>query len=408
MISPNAVNIASIFLIFIEGLLSFFSPCVLPLLPVYMGYLTGNIETGEPHAQRNIFIMTLCFIVGIFLAIFLLNTGVTIFSSFFKEHITFLIRVGGILIILLGIHQIGFIKFNTLEKTKKMNVKKHHKSSFVFAFLLGFTFSFSWTPCIGPALSSVLILANSSQSFLLSNFLMFVYALGLTIPFLLLGLFTNKALLWFSKHHNIVKYTVKIGAIILILMGIMMISGKMNAITNYMSPPPKVTTSEKPKATPPKQDDSKQGNAQTDSESPPLDYKLQDQHGNVVNFKDLRGKVVFMNFWATWCPPCKKELPDIQKLYEKYKDSPDVAVITIVMPGGRERDHDGIIDFLNENHYTMPVLFDNGQMTYDLQIDSYPTTFMLDRKGRIFGYVRGELPPDYMEQIIAKTLKGEK
>lgn len=189
-----SVHNVSFLLVFIEGLLSFLSPCVLPLLPVYMGYLSGQIDNETPHAQRKILVLTLCFIIGIFSALLLLNTGINIFSQFFKEHMTFIIRAGGILIILLGIHQLGIIKFNTLEKTFRIQVKKKNIPTYLFAFGLGFAFSFSWTPCIGPALSSILLLANSSQSFLMSNLLMLTYALGLTIPFLILGIFTNKAL----------------------------------------------------------------------------------------------------------------------------------------------------------------------------------------------------------------------
>lgn len=412
MLSVDAINAASIFLIFMEGVLSFFSPCVLPLLPVYMGYLSGNVDMKQPHAQRNIFYMTLCFIVGIFTAIFLLNTGIAIFSSFFKEHMTMLIRIGGIIIIVLGIHQLGIVKFRSLERTRKLNVRKTHTSSFLFAFLLGFTFSFSWTPCIGPALSSVLILAGSSQSFLLSNVLMLVYALGLTLPFLMLGLFTNKALSWFSRHANVMKYTVKIGAVILILIGAMMLSGKMNAISNYMSPPATADTSKKEEAKEEdKSGDSQQNDKQAEEQKTSdsgLSFAMKDQHGNTINIADYRGKVVFVNFWATWCPPCKAEMPNIQELYDKYKNSEDVAVITIVRPGGQERDRDGILDFLKQNGYTMPVLFDDGSVSDYFQIYSFPTTHMLKKDGTPFGFVKGQLTPDIMEQIIQKTLDDEK
>ena len=237
MVNPNDIlsNI-SLLLIFTEGLLSFFSPCVLPLLPVYMGYLAGHSSGSEPHPQRKVLLFTICFIFGIFIAIFLMNIGISVFSSFFSSHMLLFARIGGILIILLGIHQLGIIKFKTLEKTFKIGMKPKKTMNIFVAFAMGFTFSFAWTPCIGPALSSILILAGSSQNFLISNGLMLIYALGLTIPFLILGIFTNKALSWLSSHKKIMNYTVKIGAVILILMGIMMFTGKMNTITSYLSP----------------------------------------------------------------------------------------------------------------------------------------------------------------------------
>lgn len=376
----------SFLLVFIEGLLSFLSPCVLPLLPVYMGYLSGQIDNENPHAQRKILILTLCFIIGIFSALLLLNTGLNIFSQFFKEHMTFIIRAGGILIILLGIHQLGIIKFNTLEKTFRIQVKKKNIPTYLFAFGLGFTFSFSWTPCIGPALSGILLLANSSQSFLMSNLLMFAYALGLTIPFLILGIFTNKALHWFSKYKRFVQYSVKIGAVILIFIGIMMFTGKANNISNYVSPIP--------------QNES----AKEDPKNPPLTFALYDQNEQLISFEDYRGKIIFLNFWATWCPPCVAELGHIQELYTQYKDSQDVVILTAILPGDRGVSKQDILAFIDENEYTMPVLFDDGTLFSYFGINSYPTTIMINKDGTPYGYAKGQLTKEMMEKLISQTL----
>ena len=383
------VHNMSFLLVFIEGLLSFLSPCVLPLLPVYMGYLSGQIDNENPHAQRRILVLTLCFIIGIFFALFLLNTGINIFSQFFKQHMTFIIRAGGILIILLGIHQLGIIKFNTLEKTFRIQVKKKNIPTYLFAFGLGFAFSFSWTPCIGPALSGILLLANSSQSFLMSNLLMLTYALGLTIPFLILGIFTNKALHWFSKYKRFVNYSVKIGAVILILIGIMMFTGKGNSISNYVSPIAQNETAKEDKE---------------DTKNPPLTFALYDQNEQLVSFEDYRGKIIFLNFWATWCPPCVAELGHIQELSEQYKESDDVVILTTVLPGDRDVSKHDILDFIEENEYTMPVLFDDGTMFGYFGINSFPTTLMINRDGTPYGYAKGQLTKEMMEKLISQTL----
>lgn len=384
-----SVHNVSFLLVFIEGLLSFLSPCVLPLLPVYMGYLSGQIDNENPHAQRKILVLTLCFIIGIFSALLLLNTGINIFSQFFKEHMTFIIRTGGVLIILLGIHQLGIIKFNTLEKTFRIQVKKKNIPTYLFAFGLGFAFSFSWTPCIGPALSGILLLANSSQSFLMSNLLMLTYALGLTIPFLILGIFTNKALHWFSKYKRFVNYSVKIGAIILILIGIMMFTGKGNSISNYVSPIAQNETTNEEKE---------------DTKNPPLTFALYDQNEQLVSFEDYRGKIIFLNFWATWCPPCVAELGHIQELSEQYKESDDVVILTTVLPGDRGVSKNDILDFIEENGYTMPVLFDDGALFRYFGINSFPTTLMINRDGTPYGYAKGQLTKEMMEKLISQTL----
>ena len=409
MVNPNDIlsNI-SLLLIFTEGLLSFFSPCVLPLLPVYMGYLAGHSSGSEPHPQRKVLLFTICFIFGIFIAIFLMNIGISVFSSFFSSHMLLFARIGGILIILLGIHQLGIIKFKTLEKTFKIGMKPKKTMNIFVAFAMGFTFSFAWTPCIGPALSSILILAGSSQNFLISNGLMLIYALGLTIPFLILGIFTNKALSWLSSHKKIMNYTVKIGAVILILMGIMMFTGKMNTITSYLSPSTtqkETVKTDKQTDTEEKKEPEKKDEEPGNTEVPPLDYVLKDQNGNQISFKDYRGKVIFLNFWATWCPPCQAEMPHIQALYEKYKDSKDVVVLTIVYPPGEKNGEQSVYDFLKENDYTMPVLFDSDSaISSAFGISSYPTTIMVKRDGIPYGIAKGQLTSDIMQQIIDKTL----
>ena len=119
----------------------------------------------------------------------------------------------------------------------------------------------------------------------------------------------------------------------------------------------------------------------------------------------MKGKVVFLNFWATWCPPCQNELPEIQKLYETYQNSDKVAIITIVNPGHGEKSEAEIIKFLNEKDYNMPVLFDNGEVTSYFQISSLPTTFILDQTGKPYGYAIGQLNKEMMESMIQEVLE---
>lgn len=408
MLNPNDVlsNI-SFLLVFLEGLISFLSPCVLPLLPVYMGYLAGQ-DQEQPHSQRRIFMLTLSFVVGIFTAIMLMNISVHVLSSFFKDHMVYFVRIGGILIVLLGLHQLGIWKFKSLECTWKLPFRKKGNVNAVIAFLMGFTFSFAWTPCIGPALSSILLLASSSGSLWVSTFLMIVYALGFTIPFLILGLFTGKVLHWISNHKNIMNIAVKLGAVILIVIGLMMFTGKMNTISTYMSASGNKTSKQEQSSDTNKEESKEDSTDKQEEAGEQLDFVLKDQNGKKVSFEEYRGKVIFLNFWATWCPPCQRELPHIQELYEKYKSSDEVAVLTVVSPGGQEKNADGIKAFLNEHTYSMPVLFDDGSMYYYFQVTSMPTTFMIDKEGRPFGYVKGQLTPDMMETMIQQTLSGKK
>lgn len=381
----------SLALVFVEGLVSFLSPCVLPIIPIYMGYLAGN-SNEKRNSNKKVLLFTISFIFGILLAIFLMNASINLLQSFLKEHMTLFVRIGGILIVLLGIYQLGFIKLNFLQRTFRFSLKTDNKMNVMVAFIMGFTFSFAWTPCIGPALSSILLLAASSGDFWYSNFLMIIYAFGFTLPFLVLGLFTNKALNWLNSHRDIVKYTTKIGAVILIIFGLMMFSGKLNTISNYMSPSQgQVSTNQ----------------AENSDDSVNYGNALLNQDDKPISLADYHGKVVFLNFWATWCPPCQREMPEIQKLSEKYQNSEDIAILTVVMPGGQEMDAAGIKKFLKEKGFTMPVIFDDGRLSSSFQITSLPTTYMFDRDGNVYGSVVGQLSSDMMENIIDRTLKGK-
>lgn len=381
----------SLALVFVEGLVSFLSPCVLPIIPIYMGYLAGN-SNEKRNSNKKVLLFTISFIFGILLAIFLMNASINLLQSFLKEHMTLFVRIGGILIVLLGIYQLGFIKINFLQRTFRFSLKTDNKMNVMMAFIMGFTFSFAWTPCIGPVLSSILLLAASSGDFWYSNFLMIIYAFGFTLPFLVLGLFTNKALNWLNSHRDIVKYTTKIGAVILIIFGLMMFSGKLNTISNYMSPSQgQVSTNQ----------------AENSDDSVNYGNALLNQDDKPISLADYHGKVVFLNFWATWCPPCQREMPEIQKLSEKYQNSEDIAILTVVMPGGQEMDAAGIKKFLKEKGFTMPVIFDDGRLSSSFQITSLPTTYMFDRDGNVYGSVVGQLSSDMMENIIDRTLKGK-
>lgn len=381
----------SLALVFVEGLVSFLSPCVLPIIPIYMGYLAGN-SNEKRNLNKKVLLFTISFIFGILLAIFLMNASINLLQSFLKEHMTLFVRIGGILIVLLGIYQLGFIKINFLQRTFRFSLKTDNKMNVMVAFIMGFTFSFAWTPCIGPALSSILLLAASSGDFWYSNFLMIIYAFGFTLPFLVLGLFTNKALNWLNSHRDIVKYTTKIGAVILIIFGLMMFSGKLNTISNYMSPSQRQVSTNQ---------------AENSDDSVNYGNALLNQDDKPISLADYHGKVVFLNFWATWCPPCQREMPEIQKLSEKYQNSEDIAILTVVMPGGQEMDAAGIKKFLKEKGFTMPVIFDDGRLSSSFQITSLPTTYMFDRDGNVYGSVVGQLSSDMMENIIDRTLKGK-
>lgn len=152
--------------------------------------------------------------------------------------------------------------------------------------------------------------------------------------------------------------------------------------------------------------------AQDDAQktTPIIDFTLLDQYGTEHTLSEYKGKVVFLNFWATWCPPCRSEMPAIQKLYEEYSADADseVVILGIAAPGlGSETDEEGIASFLQDNGYTYPVVMDpTAEVFYSYGITAYPTTFMIDKDSNVYGYVTGAISEDIMRSIIAETLEG--
>lgn len=445
--------------VFFQGLLSFFSPCVLPLLPLYIGYLSGGTGVrdadGRVHYKRSsVMLHTLFFVLGVSFTFFLLGLGMSAVGTFFKSNQVMFARIGGILVVLFGLYQLGVFGASRVlgqERRLPFSLDKLAMSP-ITAFLMGFTFSFAWTPCVGPALTSVLLMAASASTSTMGFLLIGVYTLGFVLPFLAVGLFTTSLLEFFKKHRNVVNYTVKIGGVLMVLMGLMMFTGKMNAVTGYLS---RVSLpiaaereaggtatagTEEADGTPAESggagdDATKAANAgetahaagettsaqptETQPEEttafalpPAVDFELKDQFGNTHKLEDYKGKTIFLNFWGTWCPPCRAEMPDIQKLYETSETEGDEAVIVLGVAApnlGQEQDEAGIIKFLEDNGYTYPVLMDaTGELFMSYGITSFPTTFMIDRDGNVFGYVSGMLSEDMMKSIIRQTLDGKR
>lgn len=418
--------------VFFQGLLSFFSPCVLPLIPLYVGYLSGGTgtrgEDGKIHYKRSkVMIHTICFVIGVSFAFFLLGLGVSTAAGFFKENQMVFARVGGILVVAFGLYQLGvFGQSKVLGKERRLPFRMETIAmSPVTALLMGFTFSFAWTPCVGPALASVLLMAASASTKMMGFILIGVYTLGFVLPFLAVGLFTTTVLEFFKNHMKVVKYTVKIGGVLMVLMGILMFTGKMNSVTGYLSKISGTTgaASEEKKENQKEKDTEKEdtsskesadseNGAQDEEKIAAVDFTLKDQYGKEHTLSEYKGKTVFLNFWATWCPPCKAEMPDIQKIYESYdKEGEDALVVLgVASPNiGGEGSEEEVKAFLEENGYTYPVVMDTtGEIFSSYGISSYPTTFMIDRDGNVFGYVSGMLSQDVMESIIKQTMEGKR
>lgn len=232
------INVFFIATVFIAGVLSFFSPCVLPLLPVYMGKLMeGGDERKVSIGRMSINVVpvvkTLLFIFGLSFVFFSLGFGAGVLGVFLYHPYTSIVL--GIVVILLGLHQGEWINMSLLQREKKVEWHRGNQKGYGEAFLLGLTFSFGWTPCVGPVLGSVLAIAVSGEhSAWYGGFLTAVYTLGMALPFLVLALASSWALKYMNRAKKHMIFLKKCGGILIILMGIVLMTGNMNQLTSFL------------------------------------------------------------------------------------------------------------------------------------------------------------------------------
>ncbi|VMI25277.1 cytochrome c-type biogenesis protein [Streptococcus pneumoniae] len=223
--------------VFLAGILSFFSPCILPLLPVYTGVLLDDKDGAQASSGKfsisvTSLLRTLAFIAGISFIFILLGYGAgflgdLLYASWF-QYLT------GAIIILLGLHQMEILHFKGLYKEKRLQLQGQGQNGkgYSQAFLLGLTFSFAWTPCVGPVLGSVLALAASGGSGAWQGAgLMLVYTLGLELPFLLLALTSSYVLKHFRKLHPYLGILKKVGGFLIIVMGLLVLFGNASILS---------------------------------------------------------------------------------------------------------------------------------------------------------------------------------
>ena len=384
--------------VFLEGLISFLSPCILPILPVYLSMLSNSsLDDIKSNgiSKNSLFRNTLFFTLGISTTFFLLGSSLNVLTSFFNANKAMMTIIGGIFIICMGLFYMDIIKSNLLNQEKRLQLKSKEMNPFT-AFLLGFTFSFGWTPCIGPILASVLILSSSTDSLTTSYLLIGLYTLGFILPFILFSLFYNKLVHRVDKIKLHMSKIKKIGGIVLIISGLMLLfSGVSDMLeANRMN-------NETPLEIKQNNPDKKQP-----QKLAALDFTLYDQYGKEHRLSDYKGKTVFLNFWATWCPPCRAEMPDIEALYKEYNENNhDVVIIGVASPNlGREGSQEYIEEFLKKEGHTFPVVFDNkGSLVYQYGINAFPSTFIIDKDGYIVKYVPGAMNKNTMKHLIEST-----
>jgi cytochrome c-type biogenesis protein len=223
---------------FIAGLLSFLSPCVLPLIPSFITYITGlsfaDLQDEHPShkVRQQTIIHTLLFIAGFTVVFVLLGASATYMGSFVQSHMTAIRKFGGLLIIVFGLHISGLIPINLLLGEKRITI--HRKpAGYLGSVLVGITFAAGWTPCIGPILASILMVAATEESVFQGVALLLTYSMGLAIPFFLSSLAMHQFLVFFNRFKKYIRIFEIITGLFLVIVGILIFFNNMSILQRY-------------------------------------------------------------------------------------------------------------------------------------------------------------------------------
>lgn len=386
--------------LFIEGVLSFFSPCVLPVIPLYMGYLTQGSKSVDENGntvykKSTVLLTTLFFVLGISTVFFVIALSVSSLQSITSKYSVLFSLFSGIILLFFGLIAMKVIEIPFLNVGFNLPFKINlNKMNFLTAYLLGFLFSFSWSPCVGPLLASAILKAANAVSRVEGFIYIGFYTLGFIFMFLLLGLFTETILSVLKKYQNVVNKTGIIAGVIIIALGINMIYKSSREIIQLLDGN-KVSNNQSVESV-------NENTKETEIEK--YDFTLKKGNGESITLSDFKGKTVMVTFYGTWCHYCNQELPVLEEV-KNTRD--DIEIILVATPNdGMEKSIDEVEKFMKDGGYTLNVVYDedfNVKRLY--QVTGYPTSYVYKPDGSMLGYLPGFMPKELLEEIIEKSKK---
>ena len=221
------------FLLFLEGIITFISPCILPLLPLYVSYFIGGNEDDDGKSKYNALVNSLGFVLGFTIIFTLLGTLAGTFGAFIKEQSVIINILGGFIVVLFGANYMGIFKIPFLERSLKIN-NKIKTFKFISSIAFGIIFAIGWTPCVGTFLGSALMIAVNSQDMVKGTIMLLIYSIGLGIPFVICALLLDKLKETFNFIKSNYKVINNISGIILVIIGISIMTGHLNKILSLL------------------------------------------------------------------------------------------------------------------------------------------------------------------------------
>ncbi|MBE1284122.1 MAG: cytochrome c biogenesis protein CcdA [Rhodobacteraceae bacterium] len=222
------------------GLLSFFTPCILPMVPFYLSYMGGLSMTelrGDGKiaagAQTRLLLSAICFAAGVTTVFVLMGMGATALGQLFGQYLETLSYVAAAILVVFGLHFLGVVRIPLLYREARLE-SSAEPSTVVGAYLMGLAFGFGWTPCVGPALASILMVASGMGEVWRGGMLLLVYGIGMTAPFIVAALFAKPFLAWVNRHRSAFAVVEKIMGGMLILFAVLIATGGVRYIADAM------------------------------------------------------------------------------------------------------------------------------------------------------------------------------
>ena len=227
---PAAVTL---FVAFIAGLLSFLSPCVLPLVPSYIGFITGLGLEDITRARKTTLIHAVLFVIGFSTIFVLLGAGATLIGQLLTQFKPIIARVGGFMLIALGLWMLGIFQFGALNQERRFHLNDK-PLGYLGTILVGVAFGAGWTPCLGPIISGILMIAGSEASVGRGVALLAAYSAGLAVPFLLSALLLERFFTFFQRFRSKLGLVNRIAGVLMIVVGVMLLTGWFQTLAGYL------------------------------------------------------------------------------------------------------------------------------------------------------------------------------
>ena len=394
------ITLFTIGISFLAGIVSFLSPCVLPLVPGYISLISGvsvdQLKEGV-NSRKAVILNSLAFNAGLSIIFVALGTTAGLVGAAVLSN-PWVRIIGGLVIIAFGLQLIGLLKISALYKDTRF-FSNEKPRGMLGSLTLGFAFAAGWTPCIGPILGGIIGLAATSGGWRSGLVLSSFYSAGLAVPFLLTGLGINKFLSFYGSFRKHLHKVEVFSGVILIMIGLLVMTNRVTVLASSWLASVMPNLESRLKLGEPARNSQAPAASNAVNAKAAPDVQFAKLDGGQLRLADLRGRVVVLNFWATWCIPCRAEIPALNAM-QKAMAAEGLTVVGV----SYDDTPDLIREFQKDLKQDYTVVLGGKDVGAQLPASPLPTTYIIDRQGLIREKFIGERSQAAFESVIKPLL----